>query len=107
MSDEWVTASAVLTNAAGLHARPSVKLTQVAKSFAGPVEIALDAQGPWLDAKSPVKVMRVKALQGATLHVRAGGPDAPAAAAAIIALVERRFDEEPVGAAGLEGAAHA
>lgn len=86
--------SAVLTNAVGLHARPSVKLTQLAKSFASTVEIALQAEGPWVDAKSPVKVMRVKAPQGATLHVRATGSDAGDAASAILSLVERHFDEE-------------
>jgi phosphocarrier protein len=88
-----VTASALLTNAVGLHARPSVKLTQLAKSFAATVEIALDVAGPWIDAKSPVKVMRVKAPKGATLHVRATGEDAAAAAAAIADLVVRKFDE--------------
>ena len=54
----------------GLHARPSVKLTQLAKTFDCRVEIALSADGPWVDAKSPVKVMRVKAPRGAVLHVR-------------------------------------
>jgi phosphocarrier protein HPr len=95
-----VTASALLTNAVGLHARPSVKLTQLAKSFAGTVEIALSAEGPWIDAKSPVKVMRVKAPKGATLHVRANGEDAEAAVAAVVALVLRQFDEADAAAAG-------
>ena len=36
-----LTASAVLVNAVGLHARPSVKLTQCAKSFAAKIEFAL------------------------------------------------------------------
>lgn len=89
-----VLGSAVLTNEVGLHARPSVKLTQLAKTFASCVEIALAADGPWIDAKSPVKVMRVKAARGATLHVRATGADADEAAAAILALVQRRFDED-------------
>ncbi|MGD5553826.1 HPr family phosphocarrier protein, partial [Xanthomonas citri pv. citri] len=51
-----LTASAVLVNPVGLHARPSVKLTQLAKSFTAKIEIALAADGPWTDAKSPVKV---------------------------------------------------
>ena len=70
-----LTASAVLVNAVGLHARPSVKLTQCAKGFAAKIEFALAPDGPWTDAKSPVKVMRVKAPQGATLHFRVSGPD--------------------------------
>ncbi|MEZ2142892.1 HPr family phosphocarrier protein [Bradyrhizobium sp. DN5] len=88
-----LTASAVLVNPVGLHARPSVKLTQCAKGFAAKIEIALAADGPWTDAKSPVKVMRVKAPQGATLHFRISGPDGEAALAAMLALVHDGFGE--------------
>ena len=70
---EQATDRAELINAVGLHARPSVKLTQLAKTFDCRVEIALSADGPWVDAKSPVKVMRVKAPRGAVLHVRTSG----------------------------------
>ena len=77
---EHATDRTELINAVGLHARPSVKLTQLAKTFACRVEIALSAEGPWVDAKSPVKVMRVKAPRGAFLHVRTSGPGAGAAA---------------------------
>jgi phosphocarrier protein HPr len=88
-----LTASAVLVNPVGLHARPSVKLTQLAKGFTAKIEIALAADGPWTDAKSPVKVMRVKAPQGATLHFRIAGPDGEAALAALLALVHDGFGE--------------
>ena len=88
-----LTASAVLVNPVGLHARPSVKLTQLAKGFTAKIEIALVAEGPWTDAKSPVKVMRVKAPQGATLHFRVSGPDGEAALAAMLALVHDGFGE--------------
>jgi phosphocarrier protein len=91
-----VTATMVLANSAGLHARPSVKLTRLAKSFAGGVEVALSADGPWFDAKSPVKMMRLKAPAGSTLHIRADGADAHAALEAVLALIEARFDE-PAG----------
>ena len=86
-------ASAVLVNPVGLHARPSVKLTQLAKGFAAKIEIALAAEGPWTDAKSPVKVLRVKAPQGATLHFRVTGADGEAALAAMLALVHDGFGE--------------
>ena len=88
-----LTASAVLVNEVGLHARPSVKLTQCAKGFAAKIEFALAADGPWTDAKSPVKVMRVKAPQGATLHFRVTGSDGKAALAAMLALVHDGFGE--------------
>lgn len=88
------TASAVLENEVGLHARPSVKLTQTAKRFAAKLEVALAADGPWVDAKSPVKIMRVKAAKGAQLHFRASGPDADSAVRELVSLVQRKFDEE-------------
>src|SRR5258708_12713200 len=79
-----LTASAILVNSVGLHARPSVKLTQCAKGFAAKIELALAPDGPWTDAKSPVKVMRVKAPQGATLHFPVPGPHAKAALASVL-----------------------
>ena len=88
-----LTASAVLVNKVGLHARPSVKLTQCAKRFAAKIELALSGDGPWTGAKSPVKVMRVKAPQGATLHFRVTGPDGEVALAAVLALVHDGFGE--------------
>jgi phosphocarrier protein HPr len=93
MSESYLSASAVLINAVGLHARPSVKLTQLAKRFAGATEFALDPSGPWVDAKSPVKVMRVKAPQGTELHFRTAGENSAEALEALIDLVRRGFDE--------------
>src|SRR5207302_10962423 len=89
------TGSARITNDVGLHARPSVKLTQLAKRFGAHIEFARATTGPWVDAKSPVKVMRFKATKGETLHFRARGSDAAEALAAIISLVERGFATEP------------
>ena len=88
-----VTGSALLTNAVGLHARPSVKLTHLAKTFSSVISVATDAAGPWIDAKSPVKIMRVKAPKGTTLYFEASGDDAADAIVALVDLVERRFDE--------------
>jgi phosphocarrier protein HPr len=100
MPDNAVTATALLTNEIGLHARPSVKLTQLAKTFGATVELALAAGGPWVDAKSPVRIMRVKAPKGTLLHFRASGADAKSAVVALVDLVERRFDEAEARDAG-------
>ena len=100
MPNTAVTATALLTNEIGLHARPSVKLTQLAKTFGATVELALAAGGPWVDAKSPVRIMRVKAPKGTLLHFRASGDDARSAIVALVELVERRFDEGEVREAG-------
>ena len=104
MDDITATSSVPLTNEIGLHARPSVKLTKLAKTFAAQIEVAPGADGPWVDAKSIVRVMAVKAAKGATLHFRAKGPDADAALAALRELVALGFHEEDVqgGDAGTE-----
>jgi phosphocarrier protein len=91
--EETTRGSALLTNAVGLHARPSVKLTQLAKTYQAIVSVATEPTGPWIDAKSPVKIMRVKAPKGTTLYFEASGEDAVSAVAALVDLVERRFDE--------------
>ena len=99
--------SAPLINPDGLHARPSVKLTKLAKTFVARIEVAPSENGPWVDAKSIVKVMAVKAAKGAVLHFRAIGPDARAAIGALADLVARNFEENDAsGAAGGPGNAH-
>ncbi|MBC8035673.1 MAG: HPr family phosphocarrier protein [Rhizobiales bacterium] len=97
--NDWISGSVVITHEVGLHARPSVNLTKLAKGFAAAVEVAGDPAGPWIDAKSIVKVMAMKAKQSSTLHVRAAGADAAAAVAALVALVQRNFEESAAHAA--------
>ncbi|GLS22212.1 phosphocarrier protein HPr [Labrys miyagiensis] len=97
MDDFTATSSTPLTNPIGLHARPSVKLTRLAKTFAAHVEVATAPNGPWVDAKSIVKVMAIKARKGAVLHFRATGHDARAALAALQELVALDFHEDRVG----------
>lgn len=98
MNNGTVTNSAVrgailIEHEVGLHARPSVKLTKLAKTFTSKIELGLSEDGPWIDAKSIVKVMAFKAAKGSTLHFRAAGEDADAAVAALVELVRRDFDE--------------
>ncbi|QKC80428.1 HPr family phosphocarrier protein [Mesorhizobium sp. NZP2077] len=87
-------ATVLITHDVGLHARPSVKFTKLAKTFVADVEIALAANGPWFDAKSIVKVMAAKAPKGTVLHIRASGDGAEDAVSALIDLVQRDFDED-------------
>jgi phosphocarrier protein len=87
-------AQVTITHEVGLHARPSVKFTKLAKSFVAQVEMALSADGPWFDAKSIVKVMATRAPKGTMLHIRASGEAAGEAVGALTELVRRDFDEE-------------
>jgi phosphocarrier protein len=86
-------ATVLITHEVGLHARPSVKFTKLAKTFSADVEVALAANGPWFDAKSIVKVMAAKAPKGTALHIRAKGDGADEAVDALVELVRRDFDE--------------
>lgn len=89
------TGSILMTHAVGLHARPSVKVTKLAKTFTARVELATAATGPWTDAKSIVKVMGLKVPQNTVLHFRAEGADAESAVAALVTLVGNDFEGGP------------
>jgi phosphocarrier protein HPr len=82
---------AVLTHEGGLHARPAIKLTQLAKRFESAVWIALAEQGPWTDAKSIARVMAIKTPHMAKLYFVAEGDDAFDATSALARLVESDF----------------
>jgi phosphocarrier protein len=88
---------AVLTHRGGLHARPAIKLTQLAKRFESTVWVALAEHGPWTDAKSIARVMAMKTPHMATLHFIAEGEDADDAASALTRLVESDFADDDNG----------
>lgn len=92
MNDVVLTANVLLEHEVGLHARPSVKLTKLAKTFSAAVEVSPGPDGPWVDAKSIVKVMATRAPKGTVLHFRASGEAAQAALDALVKLVENDFE---------------
>jgi phosphocarrier protein HPr len=83
---------AVVRDPTGLHARPAVKLTKLAKRFEATVRVRSAANGAWVNAKSPTGMMKLKARHGEVLSFAADGTDAAEAVAALVALVERNFD---------------
>ncbi|MBC6417085.1 MAG: HPr family phosphocarrier protein [Rhodospirillales bacterium] len=98
MSDrEKATASAFMTHEVGLHARPSVKLTKLAKTFPANIQLALREEGPWIDAKSIVRVMAFQAPQNTELYFRAVGERAEEALSALVKLVEDDFEVDVRG----------
>ena len=101
MTEQMLSAEVVMMHATGLHARPSVKFTKLAKSFPCVIELATSSDGPWVDAKSIVKIMATRIPMGTKMHLRASGPQADAALAALTALIARRFDED-----GADGPTH-
>ena len=81
-----------LSNKYGLHARPATLIAQTAKTFKS--EVVLVKGDEKVDAKSIFGLMTLAAEKGATLRIRATGPDAEAAVAKIVALVEAKFNED-------------
>jgi len=88
----YISGSAVITDPIGLHARPAVKLTKLAKTFIADIEIAAQRQEKWVNAKSPSAVMKLKAANGENLLIRANGSDADAAVTALAGLIDCNFE---------------
>jgi phosphocarrier protein len=87
-------AEVAITHPTGLHARPAVKFTKLAKSFpAAAIRLRRAPDGDWVDAKSVVKVMGLKFRTGTVIELEAEGEGADVAIAELKALVERDFDE--------------
>ena len=85
-------ARAVIGNQKGLHARAAAKFVKVAGGFDADVRVAkgeMDVHGG-----SIMGLMMLAAGLGSEVEIRARGREAAAALAALLALIERRFDED-------------
>jgi len=82
-----------ITHPTGLHARPAVKFTKLAKLYDADVRLRGLPDGDWVDAKSIVKVLALKLKTGTVVEIEAVGAGAEAAIADLAGLVERNFDE--------------
>ena len=80
-----------IINKLGLHARASAKLTQVASSF--PCDVTVARNGRKVNAKSIMGEMMLAATRGSTITIETSGPEADKAMAAMVALINNRFDE--------------
>ena len=94
MSDAAPSAQAVLNicNQRGLHARASAKFVKLASEFESEIQVTRD--GVTVDARSIMGLLMLGAGIGCGVEVKAEGPDAAEAVAALTDLVARRFDED-------------
>lgn len=81
-----------IKNRSGLHTRPAAMIVKIAARFIAEFYIRKDAFE--INGKSIIGVMTLAAEQGSTLHLKFDGPDEEAAAAAMVDLFDRGFDEE-------------
>ncbi len=64
---DWATASVVLANEHGLHARPATALSELAKEVSGEIKVAVD-HGAYVSAKSLTRLLSLGAVKGQTLN---------------------------------------
>lgn len=85
----------VIINKVGLHARPARLLVQAAAQFQSQIRLqhAQNAEKA-ANAKSILAVLKLGAVFGDTLEVRAEGEDAEDAVKTLLDLASRKFDEE-------------
>ena len=69
----------------GLHARPAAQFVKTAKQFSS--EIVVKKGGREANAKSPLKIMTLRAKKGDTIVIRAEGDDAQEAVDALTELI--------------------
>jgi phosphocarrier protein len=81
-----------ILNRLGLHARAAAQLVHLANRFASEIRIVKD--GVEVNGKSIMGVLMLAAPRESRIVVRAVGPDAEEALAAIGELIARKFGEE-------------
>lgn len=80
-----------IINKLGLHARAAARLVSVSSRFKSKVQLVRDTRT--IDAKSIMSLLMLGAGKGTKLGIRVEGPDEEAAHAAVVALINNRFDE--------------
>lgn len=81
-----------IRNRLGLHARAAVQLVRLANGFASEIRVGKD--GMEVNGKSIMGVLMLAAPKDAKILIRASGPDAEEAVAAIGELIAGKFGEE-------------
>ena len=80
-----------IINAAGLHARPSTKLAQIAGKYSATITVNNGTED--VDAASVIALMMLAAVQGTILKISADGDDESEALAEVVALFNDGFGE--------------
>jgi phosphocarrier protein len=83
----------VIRNRLGLHARAAARFVHTASRFRS--RVTAGREGRTMDGKSILGILLLAASQGTSIEVAAEGPDEAEAVAALAALVESGFGEEP------------
>lgn len=85
-------ARTTIVNRLGLHARAATQLVSCASGFASSIWISLGSRR--VNGKSIMGVLTLAATTGSEVLIEAEGEDAEEAVAAVVKLIENRFNEE-------------
>jgi len=78
-------------NRLGLHARPAMKITNLALQFEA--DLTLEKDGLQVNARDLLAILTLDCPQGTRLVLKASGADASEAALAVCQLFARKFGE--------------
>lgn len=84
-------AETTVVNRLGLHARAAARFVQLAGQYRSTVRVSVGERS--MDGKSILGLLLLAAAQGTRLTIETDGADAEPALAALVALVERGFEE--------------
>ena len=97
MSKPVIEIEVEIRNAEGLHMRPAMQFVDLASRFVSAVTVEHNELSA--DAKSIMQMTMLAATCGTRLKIRAEGPDASEAVAALKELVEQKFPQQAAEAA--------
>jgi len=80
-----------VVNRNGVHARPAAEIVKLAAKYQADITVIRDDLE--VNGKSIMGVMMLAAECGATLRLKADGPDAPQALDALATLIANKFGE--------------
>jgi phosphocarrier protein len=87
-------ARTTIQNSLGLHARPAMAFVDAANGFECDVRVRRTDGDETVDGKSIMQMLLLAATHGTELEIACDGADASTALAALLQLVETKFDEE-------------
>ena len=87
-----VSRTATICNQRGLHARAAARIAKLAQGFSA--DISVGANGLTVSALSIMGLMLLAAGPGTKVEIKATGAAAEEAVAALVTMIESRFDED-------------
>lgn len=92
MTEDWQVRNATIANRRGLHARAAAKFVKLAGQYNA--QLLVSNRGTEVSGLSIMGLMMLAAAPGCAVEIRTAGPQATEALAALVELIDRKFDED-------------